>query len=198
GSHSGRVGRATFSWHDARASTHSSLGPRNDRGGSVNAAAARGALLVLALSVPLVAPAVSAAQAPPRVSMDRVPLGFEQNRGQVDGRVRFVARADGYDLFLTRSAAVLGHDGRGLLRLGLAGASGSAAPAGVHRLATRTTYVRGAGRGSLAVPSFAGVRYRGVYPGVDLVYHARGSRLEYDFRLAPYADARAIRLAVSG
>jgi hypothetical protein len=165
----------------------------------VNAATPRGALLAVALMAPLAAPAVSGAQAPtPRAVLARVPLGFQQNRGQVDGRARFVARADGYDLFLTRDAAVLGHEGRALLRLRLAGASGSAAPAGVHRLATRTTYVRGDGRGSLAVPSFAGVRYRGVYPGVDLVYRARGSRLEYDFRLAPHADPRAIRLAVGG
>ena len=50
------------------------------------------------------------------------------------------------------------------------------------------------------VPTFSGVRYRGLYRGVDLVYHggAGGGRLEYDFLLAPGADYRPIRLRFEG
>src|SRR5204862_7895974 len=37
-----------------------------------------------------------------------------------------------------------------------------------------------------------------VYPGIDAVYHGRSGRLEYDFNVAPGADASKIALAMSG
>jgi len=48
-------------------------------------------------------------------------------------------------------------------------------------------------------PTYARVRYRAVYPGIDLVYYgARQQRLEYDFVVAPGADPRTIRLRFEG
>lgn len=38
------------------------------------------------------------------------------------------------------------------------------------------------------------VRFPSVYPGIDIVYYGNGSNLEYDFDLAPWADASRIRL----
>jgi len=43
-------------------------------------------------------------------------------------------------------------------------------------------------------PRYAAIRCRGVFPGIDLVF--RGS--EYDFRVAPHADPRAIRISFTG
>src|SRR4051812_9581222 len=37
----------------------------------------------------------------------RLPLRFEANRGQTDGRVKFLARGGGYTLFLSESGALL-------------------------------------------------------------------------------------------
>src|SRR5687767_7650675 len=37
----------------------------------------------------------------------RLPLSFEENRGQVDGKVKFLSRGNGYTLFLTATEAVL-------------------------------------------------------------------------------------------
>src|SRR5438445_1632722 len=48
------------------------------------------------------------------------------------------------------------------------------------------------------VPNYRQVAERGVYPGIDLVYHGNQQQLEYDFVIAPSADPRAIRLAVDG
>jgi len=45
------------------------------------------------------------------------------------------------------------------------------------------------------VPTYAKVKYQGVYPGVDLVYYGnQGGQLEYDFVVAPGADPSAIAL----
>jgi hypothetical protein len=47
------------------------------------------------------------------------------------------------------------------------------------------------------VPTYAQVKYQGVYPGVDLVYYGtQGGQLEYDFVVAPGADPTAIALEV--
>ncbi|HET8696030.1 MAG TPA: hypothetical protein VFO94_01010, partial [Gammaproteobacteria bacterium] len=48
------------------------------------------------------------------------------------------------------------------------------------------------------VPHYARVRYENVYPGVDLVYYGAEGQLEYDFLLAPGADAGLIRMRYDG
>ena len=49
-----------------------------------------------------------------------------------------------------------------------------------------------------AVPLFQAIRYAGLYPGIDLVYHGNQNRLEYDLIVAPGASWRSIRLAFGG
>jgi hypothetical protein len=48
------------------------------------------------------------------------------------------------------------------------------------------------------VPTYAKVKYQGVYPGVDLVYYGSQRELEYDFVVAPGADPRRIQFDVRG
>ena len=48
------------------------------------------------------------------------------------------------------------------------------------------------------VPSYARVKYAGIYPGVDLVFYGNQHRLEYDFVVAPGADPKAIELSLKG
>jgi len=48
------------------------------------------------------------------------------------------------------------------------------------------------------VANYAKVKYRDVYPGVDMVYYGnQDGQLEYDFVVAPGADLSAIKLEVS-
>ena len=46
--------------------------------------------------------------------------------------------------------------------------------------------------------TYARVRYRNLYPGIDLVFYGRNGHLEYDFVVAPSADPGKIRLRLSG
>lgn len=48
------------------------------------------------------------------------------------------------------------------------------------------------------VPNFSGVLYQEVYPGIDQVFYGNGRQLEYDFILAPEADATQIAIAFDG
>jgi len=55
-----------------------------------------------------------------------------------------------------------------------------------------------AGKWRLGVKNYAKVRAQGIYPGVDVVYYGDHRRLEFDFVVAPKANANAIAVTFSG
>ena len=130
-------------------------------------------------------------------------LRFEANRGQVDRRTDFIARGAGYEVSLSNRGASIGLERGGARRvvgMSLLGARARARAAGVGSVAGRSNYLIGSDprRWHRNVPSFERVHYRGVYPGIDMVYRGSGERLEYDFLVAPGADPGDIALAFTG
>lgn len=71
---------------------------------------------------------------------------------------------------------------------------------GKDGLAGRVNYLLGKdpAKWHTGVLTYAKVAYRGVYPGVDLVYYGNQGQLEYDFVIAPKADPHMVRLAFLG
>ncbi len=133
------------------------------------------------------------------------PLIFEENRGQADARSRFLVRGGNGTTFVTADglAVVLAApDRRGgvALEFRLDGASRAAVVEGERQLPGIVNYLKGddPSRWRTNVPTYASVRCRDAYPGVDVVYYSNGGDLEYDFVVAPDADASAIRLTVDG
>jgi hypothetical protein len=130
-------------------------------------------------------------------------LTFEANYGQTDGCVDFVARGDGYGLFLTPREAVLvlreGGSDRALCLRWEETRAGSRV-SGEGELPGRSHYFLGhnPARWPIGVPSYRRIRYAGLYPGVDLVFHGSPWQLEHDFELAPGAHPGSIRLAIEG
>jgi hypothetical protein len=122
-----------------------------------------------------------------------LPLIFEENRGQADGQVRFLARAGGFTLFLTQSEAVAS-GAEGHVRLRWPGAASTAVPEGAWALAGKSNYFAGGRRAVRGIPQFARVRYRGVYPGVDVVFYGDRRNVRFDFEIAPGADPARIRV----
>ena len=86
------------------------------------------------------------------------------------------------------------------LRMRLAGANAHPAVAPEGRLPGVVNVIRGKDRSQwrTGIPTYARARFRGVYPGIDLVYYGNQGQLEYDFVVAPGADPRRIRLAFDG
>jgi beta-propeller repeat-containing protein len=166
--------------------------------------------------------------AQPRIveSYGKLPLSFEANLGQTSSPVKFLSRGQGYTLFLTRRAEavlVLGKSApkrtpaQPADKLSAVVQPQPAAPPAVLRMklvgAKRTPQVEGLGefpgkanyfigndpkKWRTNVPTYAKVRYREVYPGVDLMYYGNQRQLEHDFIVAPGADARAITLSLEG
>lgn len=154
-------------------------------------------------TAPLV-PSSMLASPPLRAANASLPLRFESNHGQSDPHVRFLSHGAGYTLFLTPTEAVLALAGQAahgaVVRLRLLGSHAGAAISGLDRLSGNSNYLLDDDprRWQTNVPAYGRVLYRQVYRGIDLLYHGSQGRLEYDFRLAPGAKPRAIRLALAG
>jgi uncharacterized repeat protein (TIGR01451 family) len=152
---------------------------------------------------------VSQAKADARSVLGQLPLIFEPNRGQAESGVKFMARGEGYGLFLDPNGAMLAlpsAPGSGskpeeeFIGMRLVDANSNPEIAGADPLPGKTNYIIGNDpqQWHRGIPQFAGVRYRQVYPGVDLIFYGHRGHLEYDFRVAPRADASQAQLQFDG
>lgn len=155
----------------------------------------------------------------------KLALSFEANTGRADGSVKFFSRGSGYGLYLTRDGAVLTlrepasvaarfglqrklrhltesveSEPAEIVRMQLASPGGKAEPTGEEPLSGTVNYFIGddPSKWHTSIPTYARVRYPGIYPGVDLVYYGNQRQLEYDFVVAPGADPKPIRLRFGG
>jgi hypothetical protein len=150
-----------------------------------------------------------------KAEFGRLPLTFEANQGQTDSRVRFISRGSQSTLFLTDQEAVfslVNHatyprenapskiGSSDVIRMQLHGVQLGVHVAGQDMLEGKINYLIGSNQSKwhTSIPTYAQVRYTGVYPGIDLVYHGDQQRLEYDFVVAPDANPSHIRLHFEG
>ena len=160
-----------------------------------------------------------------QASFAALPLAFEQNQGQSDPQVKYLARGNGYQLFLTNQDAVFSFSSRSsndlkprhslagfhkqpsqmqrdsvsVVRMQLLN-SNAAIPQGTDPLAGKTNYYIGNDpkKWHTGVPQFGRIAYKNVYPGIDLAYYGQQSKLEFDFIVAPQSNPAPIDLAFSG
>jgi IPT/TIG domain/RTX calcium-binding nonapeptide repeat (4 copies)/Beta-propeller repeat/Galactose oxidase, central domain/Kelch motif len=147
-------------------------------------------------------------------SIASMPLAFEANDGQTDRRVRFLSRGSGSTVFLTPREAVLsivrpgakpGSEpdgdktaGKGAaIRMKLLGANPDPALAAAKRLPAKSNYFVGTKRHT-GVSNYREVTYRSAYPGINVTWHGRQGKLEYDFEVAPGADPSRIAVDFEG
>ena len=136
--------------------------------------------------------------------LDTLRFRFEEHRGRTGKVERFVSRGSGYQLSLLPGGgsvlALTGSDRTAYVRANLTGANPAAAPEGIAPLSGQTHYLAGNDPSAWrhGVTSYARVRYRNVYPGIDLVYYGQDRQLEYDFVVAPGEDPGAVRFQISG
>ena len=127
----------------------------------------------------------------------KLPMAFEPNQGQAPADAQFVAHGNGYSVTLTPGKAELISRG-GRLSATFLGAGPAIAETETPLPGMVNYLVGNAESWRTGIPTYARVRYRNVYPGIDIVYYGRDGRLEYDFILAPGADPRRIALRFDG
>jgi len=149
----------------------------------------------------------------------KLPLLFEKNMGQFDEDVRFASRLGGYALFLTGKTALFslkvadddasadidasqrGHVTKTRsenVMMTFAGANNDPVIEGVDEAVTKTNFYTGRERIE-NISNYNKAVYRGLYDGIDAVFYGNTSnQLEYDFTVAPDADASQIKIEIDG
>lgn len=142
--------------------------------------------------------AVLCRAAVPSVNVSGLPLAFEP----APGGAEYYARAAGLSVAVRADGASirLGRGGGTTIQMRLAGSNAKAPASPLDRLPGTLSYFIGSdpGKWRSGVATYGRLEYRGVYPGVDVVYYGNGRQLEYDFRVAAGADPNGIRLVFDG
>ena len=148
------------------------------------------------------------------------PLSFEANQGQTDSQVDFLARGNGYALFLTDTGAVFdlrqnaapstsadrpnaadANVAAGtVIRMQFAGANADPVVTGVDRQQTLSNYFVGgdSSQWQTGIANFSRVKYQDLYAGIDAVFYGNQRQMEYDFNIAPGADPGQIQWQIDG
>ncbi|MGH9571122.1 MAG: SBBP repeat-containing protein, partial [Candidatus Angelobacter sp.] len=144
----------------------------------------------------------------PAARLKGLPVSFEVNQGQVDSQVHFLAHAGQGTMYFTSAEAVLALASRdsqnksqiSALRLKWVGANPNPQIVAEQPLPGRINYLigRDPARWHTGIHTFARVRYRGLYPGVDAVYYGTEGKIEYDLVLSPGASLGKVSLAFNG
>ena len=151
-----------------------------------------------------VVPSQTGFSASPAPGFDCVPLHFEANEGQAASPAQYLSKGDGYTVCLGPAGATLslraGSNRCATVTMSLAGSDFVGSPTAQEPQAGRINYFIGddPSQWRVNIPTFGKVTYKSTYPGVDLVYYGQGRELEYDFIVAPGADARPIGLNLTG
>lgn len=181
----------------------------------------------LRMSLIFVAVAVCSAQQAmpagkqPITSYGQLPLTFEANKGQTNSEVKFVSRGKGYVAFLTTGGMVLSlrsatpsaspqsnyHNAQKhsavrptTVQFKLLGAARNPAVLGEQPQPGKVNYFIGnnPSQWHTNVPTYARVRCKNVYPGIDLVYYGNHRQLEYDFEISAGANPNRIQFEITG
>lgn len=137
------------------------------------------------------------------------PISFEPNKGQTDGRVKFMARGTGYTLYLTQEAAEFSFENREFrtarqqqksLIMTLIGANADTKLTAKGELPTKSSYFLGTDpkKWHTGIPNYARVTVEKIYPGIDVTYEGTHGWLQCHFLVAAGARPERITLAISG
>ena len=155
-------------------------------------------------------PAVVVHALPPATPLPGLPLSFESNRGQAPAAYSYILHRGGVQAMFSEGGVDFRLPGSPTgsvstkasspLRFNLIGANANTHPAGEVPSRAESNYLLGAdsARWIAHVPNYSRVVYRGIYPGVSLVFYGRDGELEHDFTLAPLADPAVISFRMEG
>src|ERR1041385_641484 len=128
-----------------------------------------------------------------------LPLVFEPNRGQTAPQVQYLARSREGTLFFTNDGLTVAVPQIGSFRLLFEEGTLTPGIMAEGKLKARSNYPNADPRKSVTeVENYSAVRYRKVYPGIDVKFYGHDRHLEHDFVLDPGADPNRIALRLEG
>jgi PKD repeat protein len=159
--------------------------------------------------------------------LQKMPLYFIQNRGQLDSRVAYYVQGQDKTLYFTKQGLTLaltdqqrgkkatkskaekaslrtgiGKESpasRWVVKLDFIGANPNVKITAEEKTPAIISYFKGRPQDwKTSLPTFNRVVYSDLWPGIDLVYSGTVSRLKYSFMVKPGADPDRIQLAYRG
>jgi hypothetical protein len=127
--------------------------------------------------------------APPTKLMQTAPVLFEQVSGQ------WSARGLGYAFRFEKTGTAMRLGDR-TLRMSFDNSNPDAPFTGLDHAQHPTNSFRG--QTYTRIENYGRLRRTGIYPGIDLLYYSHNGELEFDFEVAPGADASKIALSFEG
>jgi len=135
---------------------------------------------------------------PPGSSSPHLPVVFEPNRGQADGGTLFVAHTADGTVELRQDGVTINQltsDDAESFVLRFAGSHEAKVEEEKGKDGSSNYYFGGAVPRKLEhIPLYRRIRYAGIYPGIDAVFHGNHGKLEYDFEVSPGADPEQLRI----
>jgi uncharacterized protein (TIGR03437 family) len=150
----------------------------------------------LNLLIPAILSATLVAASAPLSSLKS--FRFERNIGQASPEIKYLVRAQGYTLLLSeRGLRYQLPDRSSTPAIEFVGAATHPSLDAIDPTSTlvndytgpRNSWVTGA-------PCWSSIRYRNLYPGVDLMFYGQGSHLEYDVSVEPGGDPAQMAFAL--
>ena len=136
------------------------------------------------------------------VAMLKLPLSFIENKGQSPEDVRFMVRIEGPTVFFTPSEVVFSLSlGNNSSAVHMAFENSSPGQIiGEEQLPGQANFFIGndSTQWISDIPTFGAIRYKDLYPGVDLVFKGTEGYLKHELDLDPGADLSGIILTYSG
>ena len=136
-----------------------------------------------------------------------MPLQCIKNAGQSEDEVKYEIISDGGSIFFTPTGVIFKLVTRGdaapgtqILGYCFAGANPNPSIDGVNPLEGRVNFLIGddASRWLTGIPTYQGVRYTALYPGIDLIYEGVTGGLKSTYLVSPGSSPGDITLEYSG
>lgn len=156
--------------------------------------------LFVVSAIVAIAPKVSLISLPPPTTLERLPLAFIPNQGQLDTNVRLQVQARGGTLSFLQDEVLFHLNSTTRVQLQWENANPVPQVAGVNRLPGVANIMRGNNPAGwhTDLPMYGGTSYTGLYPGIDLQYDGNEGTLKGTYTVAPGADPAAIRWRFMG
>jgi hypothetical protein len=137
--------------------------------------------------------------ATPPLEMIASPCVFEPNLGQAPAGVLFLNRCGGGVGLFRRPDFTIG-SGEAQAPVRLVGANRAASVEGLDPVPSRFLYVESLRplRVAPVSESYRRLRYRDVWPGIDILHRIAGGQFAFDFVVRPGSDARHVVLQMAG
>ena len=156
-------------------------------------------------------PADAATRERVKAGLGKLPLYFVENRGQIDARAAYYVQGSATSVYFTKTGIVYALSSRTgeekgpaqtqrhAIHLDFEGANPNVKVVGQERTEAVVSYFKGQpSEWKTALPTYNGVVYEELWPGIDLVYGGETGKLKYSFVVKPGADPSRIRLVYRG